>query len=190
MSSRDDNIATQEKAAERLNAGDVDAGVDIMFAPDAVDHDPAPFQEQGREGYRQFFHYLIAAFPDFTITPERMVADADTIAFALHPHRDPPGRVRGRRRDRPPHRGARGCSSDASRTARSSNGGEPPTWQACSPSSRADPVVVRRGATVSGQTFAQLQRAARRRGGDDARSVHFPFGHLVAEERRSDLADA
>ncbi|MCD2191267.1 ester cyclase [Actinomycetospora soli] len=82
MSSRDDNIATQEKAAERLNAGDVDAGVDIMFAPDAVDHDPAPFQEQGREGYRRFFHYLISAFPDFTITPQRMVADDDTIAFA------------------------------------------------------------------------------------------------------------
>ena len=82
MSSRDDNIATQEKAAERLNAGDVDAGVDIMFAPDAVDHDPAPFQEQGREGYRRFFHYLVTAFPDFTITPERMVADDDTIAFA------------------------------------------------------------------------------------------------------------
>ena len=82
MSSRDDNIATQEKAAERLNAGDVDAGVDIMFAPDAVDHDPAPFQEQGREGYRRFFHYLITAFPDFTITPQRMVADDDTVAFA------------------------------------------------------------------------------------------------------------
>lgn len=82
MSSRDDNIATQEKAAERLNAGDVDAGVDIMFAPDAVDHDPAPFQEQGREGYRRFFHYLISAFPDFTITSQRMVADDDTIAFA------------------------------------------------------------------------------------------------------------
>ena len=82
MSSRDDNIATQEKAAERLNAGDVDAGVDIMFAPDAVDHDPAPFQEQGREGFRRFFHYLVSAFPDFTITPERMVADDDSIAFA------------------------------------------------------------------------------------------------------------
>lgn len=82
MSSRDDNIATQEKAAERLNAGDVDTGVDIMFAPDAVDHDPAPFQDKGREGFRQFFHYLISAFPDFTITPERMVADDDSIAFA------------------------------------------------------------------------------------------------------------
>ena len=82
MSSRDDNIATQEKAAERLNAGDVDAGVDIMFAPDAVDHDPAPFQEQGREGFRRFFHYLVSAFPDFTITPERMVADDDSVAFA------------------------------------------------------------------------------------------------------------
>ncbi|MDL5159627.1 ester cyclase [Actinomycetospora termitidis] len=82
MSSRDDNIATQEKAAERLNAGDVDAGVDIMFAPDAVDHDPAPIQEQGREGYRRFFHYLVSAFPDFTITPERMVADDDSVAFA------------------------------------------------------------------------------------------------------------
>lgn len=82
MSRRDDNIATQEKAAERLNAGDVDAGVDIMFAPDAVDHDPAPFQEQGREGFRQFFHHLVSGFPDFTITPERMVADDDSVAFA------------------------------------------------------------------------------------------------------------
>lgn len=53
-----------------------------MFAPDAVDHDPAPFQEQGREGYRRFFHYLVTAFPDFTITPQRMVTDDDTIAFA------------------------------------------------------------------------------------------------------------
>ena len=50
MSSRDDNIATQEKAAERLNAGDVDAGVDIMFAPDAVDHDPAPFRNRAARG--------------------------------------------------------------------------------------------------------------------------------------------
>jgi predicted ester cyclase len=39
---REANIAIQEKAAQHLNAGDIDAFVDTLFAPDCVDHDPAP----------------------------------------------------------------------------------------------------------------------------------------------------
>lgn len=80
--SREQNAATQEKAAGLLNSGDVDGFVDTLFAPDAVDHDPAPDQGPGREGYRSFFHSLATAFPDAHLEPVAQVADEDTIAFA------------------------------------------------------------------------------------------------------------
>jgi steroid delta-isomerase-like uncharacterized protein len=76
------NTATQEKAAGLLNSGDVDGFVDTLFAVDAVDHDPAPGQGPGREGYRSFFHALTTAFADVHLEPVATVADEDTIAFA------------------------------------------------------------------------------------------------------------
>ncbi|MGH3565722.1 MAG: ester cyclase [Pseudonocardia sp.] len=80
--SRETNIATQEKAAEYLNAGDVDAAVDMLFAEDAVDHDPAPGQGPGREGYRTFFRTLAQAFPDAKLEPAAMVADDEYVCLA------------------------------------------------------------------------------------------------------------
>jgi steroid delta-isomerase-like uncharacterized protein len=80
--SKELNSATQEKAAGLLNSGNVDAFVDTLFAPDAVDHDPAPDQGLGREGFRSFFHSLATAFPDAHLEPVAMVADDDHIAFA------------------------------------------------------------------------------------------------------------
>ena len=79
---REDNIATQEKAAELINAGDVDAAVDVMFAEHAVDHDPEPGQGAGREGFRQFFHTLITAFPDAHLEPATLVADEQHVCLA------------------------------------------------------------------------------------------------------------
>jgi len=78
----DQNTATQEKAAALLNSGDVDGFVDTLFAPDALDHDPAPGQGPGREGYRTFFHTLTTAFPDAHLEPLVNVVDDDKIAFA------------------------------------------------------------------------------------------------------------
>ncbi|MGH3614120.1 MAG: ester cyclase [Pseudonocardia sp.] len=80
--SRETNIATQEKATAYLNAGDVDAAVNTLFAENAVDHDPAPGQGQGREGYRTFFHTLATAFPDARIEPVAMVADDEHVCLA------------------------------------------------------------------------------------------------------------
>jgi steroid delta-isomerase-like uncharacterized protein len=80
--STEQNIATQEQAAEKINAGDVDGAVDVLFAQDAVDHDPAPGQGAGREGFRTFFHALAAAFPDAHLEPATMVTDDDHVAFA------------------------------------------------------------------------------------------------------------
>ena len=79
--SKADNIAAQEHLAENVNAGNIDAAVQ-SFAPDAVDHDPAPGQPAGREGFKAFFTELTAAFPDARIEPAHMVADEDDVAVA------------------------------------------------------------------------------------------------------------
>ena len=79
--SKEDNIAAQEHLTENVNAGNIDAAVQ-SFAPDAVDHDPAPGQPAGREGFKAFFTELTAAFPDARIEPAHMVADEDNVAVA------------------------------------------------------------------------------------------------------------
>ena len=79
--SRDTNIAAQEHLVENVNAGNIDAAVE-SFAPDAVDHDPAPGQPAGREGFKAFFTELTAAFPDAHIEPAHLVADDDNVAVA------------------------------------------------------------------------------------------------------------
>lgn len=80
--SKEQNIAVQQQAAEKINSGDLDGGVDVLFARDAVDHDPAPGQGPGREGIRTFFRALGVAFPDAHLEPETLVADDDQVAFA------------------------------------------------------------------------------------------------------------
>lgn len=80
--SKEQNIATQEKAAAHINAGEIDAAMDVLFAVDAVDHDPAPGQGPGREGFRGFFRTLTTGFPDAHLEPQTMVVDDDNVAFA------------------------------------------------------------------------------------------------------------
>lgn len=79
--SRQDNIAAQEHLAENVNAGNIETAVE-SFAVDAVDHDPAPGQAAGREGFKAFFTELTSAFPDAHIEPAHMVADDANVAIA------------------------------------------------------------------------------------------------------------
>ncbi len=79
--SKDENIATQERLGEAAVKGDLDE-FDNVFAPDVVDHDPAPDQGPGPEGFKQFFSSLRSAFPDLNIEVEKMVADDDHVAIA------------------------------------------------------------------------------------------------------------
>jgi len=79
--SKEDNIAAQKHLAENVNAGNIDAAVQ-SFAPDAVDHDPAPGQPAGREGFKAFFTELTTAFPDAKIEPAHVVADDENVAVA------------------------------------------------------------------------------------------------------------
>ena len=75
------NIAAQTRFGDAVNSGDFSA-FDEVVAPGAIDHDPAPGQAPGPEGYWQFFTELRTAFPDLKLSLEHLVADADNIAFA------------------------------------------------------------------------------------------------------------
>lgn len=79
--SREKNIASQQAFGEAVNAGDF-AAFDGLVAPDSVDHDPAPGQVAGPEGYAAFFGDLRTAFPDMKLEVEKLVADEDSVAFA------------------------------------------------------------------------------------------------------------
>ncbi len=53
-----------------------------VVAPDCHDHDPAPGQHMGPEGYKAFFTELRTAFPDMQVEVKKLVADGDSVAFA------------------------------------------------------------------------------------------------------------
>ncbi|TDX74958.1 steroid delta-isomerase-like uncharacterized protein [Rathayibacter sp. PhB151] len=78
---REKNIASQQAFGEAVNAGDF-AAFDDLVAPDSIDHDPAPGQAPGPEGYAAFFGDLRTAFPDMALEVEKLVADDDSVAFA------------------------------------------------------------------------------------------------------------
>ena len=78
---REENIAAQEKFGQAANTGNFDL-FDEVVAPDAVDHDPAPDQGRGPEGFKTFFGMLRNAFPDLGIAVDQMVADDENVAIA------------------------------------------------------------------------------------------------------------
>ena len=78
---KEENLAALGKFAEAVNKGNFDLLREAV-APECVDHDPAPGQVQGPEGYRKFFSALREAFPDLSVAPETMVADEESLAFA------------------------------------------------------------------------------------------------------------
>ena len=61
---------------ERINSGDVNGAVD-MLAEDFVEHEEVPGLPPGREGTRQLFQMMHAAFPDMRWTPEDVLVDGD-----------------------------------------------------------------------------------------------------------------
>ncbi|MEO3938976.1 ester cyclase [Dermatophilaceae bacterium Soc4.6] len=79
--SKDRNVAAQQAFGEAVNSGDLDA-FDQLVAPDAVDHDPAPGQSPGPNGYKSFFGEMRTAFPDLHVQVEHLVADDESVAFA------------------------------------------------------------------------------------------------------------
>ena len=79
--SKQDNIATTQRLGEAVNSGNLDAFHEV-FAPSAIDRDPASDQGPGPEGFIHFFTGFRAAFPDLNVSVEQLVADDDNVAFA------------------------------------------------------------------------------------------------------------
>ena len=75
------NIETTKKMGEAVNAGHLDV-LNQVFAADVKDHDPAPDQGPGPEGFINFFSSFRKSFPDLKIAVEQMVADEDNVAIA------------------------------------------------------------------------------------------------------------
>jgi predicted ester cyclase len=77
---QDENLAALRKLAEAVSSGNL-AVLDEVFAPNVVDHDPLPIRD--RAGWVQaFFSGLRAAFPDLTVTLDRLVQTETDIAMA------------------------------------------------------------------------------------------------------------
>ena len=78
------NIATQQRFGAAVNGNNL-SDLKELIAPDVVDHDPAPYQGKGAEGFIAFFQTFIAAFPALAIDVEHMVADEenDSVAYTV-----------------------------------------------------------------------------------------------------------
>lgn len=83
--SKQQNLATNTKLGEAVASGDFSA-FDQIFAANVVDHDPAPDQGSGPQGFRTFFTILKAAFPDLTVSIDHLVQTETDIAMAYTIH--------------------------------------------------------------------------------------------------------
>ncbi|MFK4145202.1 ester cyclase [Streptomyces sp. NPDC004065] len=80
-------------AALRESGAAASRSASDVVAPGSVDHDPAPGQGPGAEGYKAMFGELRAVFPDLSLEVEHVVATDDELAFACTisgTHRGPP----------------------------------------------------------------------------------------------------
>ncbi len=79
--SKEKNIKAQEKFGEAINTGKLEL-INEVVAPNAKDHDPAPDQGAGPQGFIGFFTMMRTAFPDLHVEVAHMVTDEDNVAFA------------------------------------------------------------------------------------------------------------
>jgi steroid delta-isomerase-like uncharacterized protein len=79
--SKQANLEAQVTFGEAVGSGNLEAIRDVV-SPTCVDHDPAPGQAPGPEGFIHFFTGLRTAFPDLKVAVEHLVQDDDNVAFA------------------------------------------------------------------------------------------------------------
>jgi steroid delta-isomerase-like uncharacterized protein len=79
--SKEANAAALSKFAEAVNTGKYELFSDVV-ASDCVDHDPAPGQAPGPDGYRALYTKMRGGFPDMKVELAERVADEEAIAFA------------------------------------------------------------------------------------------------------------
>jgi steroid delta-isomerase-like uncharacterized protein len=76
-----DNLAVQQKFGSTVSTGELELLRDLI-ASDVVDHDPAPDQGAGPEGYIRMFSAMRTSFPDLEVSLDQLVADENKVAIA------------------------------------------------------------------------------------------------------------
>lgn len=72
------NKALVRRFYEQISAGKVDV-IDELVADDLIEHEEFPGLEPNKAGVRSFFETMRAAFPDFEMTVEDMIAEGDKV---------------------------------------------------------------------------------------------------------------
>ncbi len=78
-SSVSSNKALIQQFYDLFNARQWDSLSDV-FSSDVVNHDPAPHEAAGLDGYTQTLEAITAAFPDMSITVENLVVEGSNVA--------------------------------------------------------------------------------------------------------------
>ena len=71
-----DPAASMRRFYETINAGEIDGFIDLLTG-DFIEHEQMPGMPTGREGTRQLFKMIAAAFPDMNWEPEDILVDGD-----------------------------------------------------------------------------------------------------------------
>ena len=80
MSTEETKALVRRIIEEVYNKGNL-ALIDELFSPDYVNHSLPPGMPHDREGYKQMVRMNQAAFSDFRITIEDMIAEGDKVAL-------------------------------------------------------------------------------------------------------------
>ena len=102
-----ENFAAMETFGAAVNSGKLE-GLREAVAANALDHDPAPGQGLGPEGFIRMFTELRASFPDLNVAVDKAVSDNDNIAIA-YTLTGTQGELYGRGSDGAADLGARGA---------------------------------------------------------------------------------
>ncbi len=78
------NRQVAEAARRHFNAGELDAYINTLYAPDAVAHFLPPGMPQGHAGLRLFYTAFVAGFPDARLTYDEVLAEGDDMAIRFH----------------------------------------------------------------------------------------------------------
>ena len=78
------NRAAIVAAGQHFSAGDLEAYLTTLYAPDATAHFLPPGMPQGHAGLRLYYQAFMAGFPDAQLLFDDIVAEGDTLAVRFH----------------------------------------------------------------------------------------------------------
>ena len=71
-------------AVEKLNQGDIESYLNLLYAPNVTLHFLPPGLPQGHEGGRLYYTGILAGFPDVTLVIDDVLEEGDRLAIRVH----------------------------------------------------------------------------------------------------------